>query len=584
MRASRPADYEGRTPTRQVGQPASKTGPMHASSTPDDHPASRRPTLSVFALAVGIVFFAFSLTPSLIPRDYVLQGVLGGVVMALGYGLGQFGLLLWRYVELPLARDRLGRVLNGLALGAALILAIAFLGETADWQNSIRARVGMAPVDAGHPAYVALIALIVFTPLWIAGWAFQLLMDTLRRQLRRVIPVRLANLLGLALAAYVAWALIDGFVIQRFLAFADDAYGQASALFDPDIARPEAELASGGPVSLIDWNDMGRWGRNFAATGPDADAISAFTGRPAKEPIRVYVGRNSAPTPAERTEIAFAEMLRTGAFERKVLVIAMPVGSGWLDAGSHDPLEIMHDGDIATVAVQYSYLTSWISLVFETDAGLDQAQTLFDRVYRHWRSLPEDRRPELYLHGLSQGALVSQSSVDLLTLMAAPIDGALWAGPPFASGLWGRITRARAPDSPYWLPQVNDGEVVRFVNQDTDLLDDAAHRWGPVRIVYLQYGSDPIVFFDPLSALRRPVWMDEEPAPDVSPELRWYPFVTLFQLALDMAISLNIERGYGHKYIAEDYIPAWVAVTRPKGWTDEDTQRLIDRFRGFDGG
>ena len=119
MRASRPADYEGRTPTRQVGQPASKTGPMHASSTPDDHPASRRPTLSVFALAVGIVFFAFSLTPSLIPRDYVLQGVLGGVVMALGYGLGQFGLLLWRYVELPLARDRLGRVLNALALVVA---------------------------------------------------------------------------------------------------------------------------------------------------------------------------------------------------------------------------------------------------------------------------------------------------------------------------------------------------------------------------------------------------------------------------------------------------------------------------------
>lgn len=87
-----------------------------------------------------------------------------------------------------------------------------------------------------------------------------------------------------------------------------------------------------------------------------------------------------------------------------------------------------------------------------------------------------------------------------------------------------------------------------------------------------------------MSALRRPVWMDEEPAPDVSPELRWYPFVTLFQLALDMALSLNIERGHGHKYIAEDYIPAWVAVTRPKGWTDEDTQRLIDRFRGFDAG
>ena len=59
-----------------------------------------------------------------------------------------------------------------LALVVAVGLALYFLLEVVDWQNSIRARVGMAPVDAAHPAYVALIALIVFTPLWIAGLGF----------------------------------------------------------------------------------------------------------------------------------------------------------------------------------------------------------------------------------------------------------------------------------------------------------------------------------------------------------------------------------------------------------------------------
>lgn len=546
--------------------------------------ASRRLTLSVFSLSIGIVFFAFSLTPSLIPRDYVLQGVLGGIVMALGYGLGQFGLLLWRYVELPVLGGTPNRALNAIVLVAAAALAVHFLGNTAEWQNSIRVRVGMEPVDATHPVNVAAIAAAVFVPLWILGWAFQLLLDTLRRQLRRLIPVRLANLLGLVLAAYAAWALIDGFLVQRFLAFADDVYGEAEALFEPEIARPDDPLKAGSPVSLVDWRAMGRWGRRFVATGPDAEAIAAFTGQPAEQPIRIYVGRNAAETPAERTEIAFAEMLRTGAFERKVLLIAMPVGSGWLDAGAHDPLEFMHGGDVATVSVQYSHLVSWISLVFESDAGLEQAQSLFDRVYDHWKVLPPDDRPELYLHGISQGALVSMASIDLFEMVAEPIDGAVWAGPPFGSDLWSRATGARDLGSPYWLPVVNEGEFVRFVNQNPANLTRGSADWGRVRAVFLQYGSDPIVFFDPLAALRRPPFMQAPTAPDVSPQLQWYPFVTLFQLALDMALSQNIAPGYGHRYIAQDYIPAWVAVTRPEGWTATDTTRLMQRFEGFDPG
>jgi uncharacterized membrane protein len=42
--------------------------------------------------------------------------------------------------------------------------------------------------------------------------------------------------------------------------------------------------------------------------------------------------------------------------------------------------------------------------------------------------------------------------------------------------------------------------------------------------------------------------------------------VTTFQLALDMAISLDVA-GFGHAYIARDYIDAWAAVTDPPGWT-----------------
>jgi uncharacterized membrane protein len=46
--------------------------------------------LSTGGLFVGLVFFALSLTPSLIPRQYWLQGILSGSVFAAGYAVGLF--------------------------------------------------------------------------------------------------------------------------------------------------------------------------------------------------------------------------------------------------------------------------------------------------------------------------------------------------------------------------------------------------------------------------------------------------------------------------------------------------------------
>ena len=44
--------------------------------------------VSVLGLSLGLLFFAASLTPSLIPRPALMQGALGGFLMALGYLTG----------------------------------------------------------------------------------------------------------------------------------------------------------------------------------------------------------------------------------------------------------------------------------------------------------------------------------------------------------------------------------------------------------------------------------------------------------------------------------------------------------------
>ncbi|HEX7007421.1 MAG TPA: alpha/beta-hydrolase N-terminal domain-containing protein, partial [Alphaproteobacteria bacterium] len=63
-------------------------------------------SLSGTGLILGTLFFAASLTPTLVPRTAVTQGVLGGSVFAVGYGAGVFLRWLWRYMELPVPRDR----------------------------------------------------------------------------------------------------------------------------------------------------------------------------------------------------------------------------------------------------------------------------------------------------------------------------------------------------------------------------------------------------------------------------------------------------------------------------------------------
>jgi uncharacterized membrane protein len=95
-----------------------------------------------------------------------------------------------------------------------------------------------------------------------------------------------------------------------------------------------------------------------------------------------------------------------------------------------------------------------------------------------------------------------------------------------------------------------------------------------LRVVYLQHASDAIVFYEPASIWRAPEWMREPRAPDVSPAIRFIPVVTQLQLALDMALALGVPGGYGHNYIADDYIDPWVAVTDPEGWSNADSARL----------
>ena len=537
--------------------------------------------LNRVSIVGAILFLAASLTPSLIPRDALLQGVLSGASLALGYAAGTFAHWLWNYLEFPAGAHKIRQRVFAVAGGIALLIAAASIWNWASWQDSLREMMSMSPLDGTRWFLAAVAALAVFAVLILLARLYLLVQHFIAIRLRRYIPRRVSYVIASVLGAWLFWVVAHGSIFSWLMRTADDTYATLDRFAGVEIPQPSEGWKTGSGESLIKWEEIGRTGREYLTGGPSRAELAAFGLVDALEPIRVYVGPRSADTVEARAALALRELIRVGAFERSVLVVAVPTGTGWMDPSAVNSLEYLHAGDVATVAMQYSYLASWMSLFFEPGYGAMSARALFAAVYGHWSSLPEDARPRLYQFGLSLGALSSERAANLYEVLEDPHHGAVWAGPPFASTVWRAATNNREAGSPAWLPKFGDGSIVRFTGQENSL-STFDKEWGPMRIVYLQYASDPITFFEPTMLFLKPAWMAEPRGPDVSPSLRWYPVVTALQIAVDVMFAAEVPRGFGHNYAASDYMDAWIAVTEPPGWDAERLSALRQTFRRFE--
>lgn len=528
-------------------------------------------------LVLGTLLFAASLTPSLLPRNVLTQGVVSGCSLAAGYGIGVLASWLRDYMGFPQIKGRFVRLAKLVAATGCAMVAVICLWQAAGWQNSIRTLMELELVETAYPLKVIPIALAVFAIMIALARFFQLMLHFVTIRVNRLLPRRVSQVIGVVAAVALFWSVINGVLFRGALVVADASYREFDKLIEPQTEQPTDPLKTGSKASLLDWRELGRAGREFISSGPTRAEISTLLGRSALEPIRVYVGLRSAETPEARAKLALEELKRVGGFDRSVLIVITPTGTGWVDPAALDSVEFLHGGAVASVALQYSYLGSWLYLLTGTSYGADAARALFKEIYGYWTTLPKDNRPKLYLHGLSLGAKNSEQSTDLIEILGDPLAGALWSGPPFSSRLWRFLTDHRNPGSPAWLPRFRDGSFVRFMNQQgyvTDPVPGPNTVWGPIRIVYLQYASDPATFFEYRSLHREPDWMLLPRGPDVSPQLRWYPIVTLLQLVADKFMATAAPIGHGHVYAPAHYVNAWIEVTDVRGWSHEEIARL----------
>ncbi|MGH3366125.1 MAG: alpha/beta hydrolase [Nocardioidaceae bacterium] len=520
----------------------------------------------------ALVFACLSLTPSLLPRNTLFQGVVTGITAAIGYALGVLGAWLWREFadRGPRTPTRRAWAFFFAAGGVALAVSLV-LGQI--WQHQLRALMGVPQENPFLLAWLLFVAAILFVALVGLGRALRRIYRWLSGLFARRMGARAARGLGIVVVVVTTAGLVSGVLWDGLLSLADRAFAVRDLATPAGVVKPSSDLRSGGPGSLIPWDSLGREGRKFTGGGPTTEAIAAFNGSPAQEPIRIYAGTASASNAEGRAALAVRDLDRAGGFDRSYLVVLTTTGSGWVDASASDSFEYMTGGDSAIIAMQYSHLPSWLSYLVDQEKAREAGRELFDAAYGEWAAMPTEDRPKLIVFGESLGSFGGETAFSGEHDLANRTYGSLFVGPPSFNHLYRDFTDDRDPGTPEVSPVYRDGRTVRFSNDPEQGIPPNSAPWSGPRVLYLQHPSDPIVWWSPTLIWDEPDWLDEPPGSDVVPQTTWIPFVTFWQITADLPLAMEVPAGHGHQYAGE-HVDGWNAILHPEGWTEAKLARL----------
>ena len=316
---------------------------------------------------------------------------------------------------------------------------------------------------------------------------------------------------------------------------------------------PENAYVSGGTASLVDWTTIGREGRRFVNMALTAEEITGVVGEPALNPIRAFVGLGTVDQQRvrdadEASDLAIRELEQLGAFDRKLLCLFSPTGTGYVNYVALETLEYLTRGDCASVAMQYSVLPSYLSLD-RTSLGEAQIRSFLNALRWRLSTLPDDERPRLVMFGESLGSWTAQEAFlgrGTKGYDRLGVDRALFIGTPWESR-WYRDWDA----DPALVDPDHDIVAVSDPGGWAALPQQARDR---ARVVLLTNDNDPIAKFTPQLLVQRPTWMggsETRPA-GVPRETYWRPVATFMITAIDVVNALNPIPGQfvatGHDY------------------------------------
>ncbi|MGC5614929.1 alpha/beta-hydrolase family protein [Georgenia sp. Z1491] len=509
-----------------------------------------------------------ALGPSLLPRQWWMTAVNVGLSQAYGYLVGEgtvagvrgVGRLAKLRSDMSPRTERRVKAVWQSALGVGT--ATAFL-RSLRRQNEIAELAGTEPVTAAGHAGGLVAGTAGFGVVLLAARATTAGARAISPVVRRVAPKVLVPVLSTGIAATAVVYASDRLLVRRALRRLAVQAKDQNARRAPGRSQPAEPERSGSPASLESFDTLGRHGQVFVSDGPRRADIERVTGTPALEPIRAYAGFLEDREIEETAEAACRELVRAGGLERSVVVVLTGTGSGWVQEWNGSSIEYLTGGDCAIVSMQYSYLPSGLAWVSDRHTAQRAGIALFEAVERAVRSLPPEKQPKLYVGGESLGTDGGLAAFSSAADMLERTDGGVWIGTPRFTRMWRELVASSRRGSPEVLPIVDHGRHVRFVSRPSELMHGAFGEpyvpWESPRFVFQQHSNDPVVFWSPDLLWRAPRWVREKAGRQVSKAVNWYPWVTFWQMAVDMPSSVTLQGGTAHSYHSE-LLPSWAAV------------------------
>ena len=547
--------------------------------------------LSFLGVIAALAMYAVSVSPSLMARSWTWHAVASGILVACGYVAGvvvqNVAQLVIRLTGLTISASE--PVELGFRIGIGALFALWWLYAVI--QSYRRARKAAALVNMPGETFgeyllgTAGAVVVSWMLLRIVG-ALNGLCWMLIASLDAHMPRPAAIVVSMVILFAIMFFLTSKVILRGGIGFFRRKAEQLNMRTARGIYQPVVPERSASPASSVTWESVGGQGRVFLGRGPSRLDIAQVCGGVAMEPIRVYSGMPTGGSGIEQAAATVvAELHRTGAFDRAVILIAASTGSGWVDEWQVQPLEFLTRGNCATASLQYSYVPSALNWLTGLEPAQEASAALFAAVRAELDLMDEADRPALFVCGESLGAFASQSVFESFEDVLARVDGALWVGTPSFTPMHAALTAARHKGSPEVAPVVNNGRRVRFVNEPSDLRTDLYGRelgpWGFPRVVYAQHPSDPVVWWTNKLIWTQPDWLRERAGRDVSLNVEFTRFATYIQVLADLPVAGTAPGGHGHTY-HEELIPLWRGILGFDRLFDEAP--VHPRLAALDGG
>ncbi|MCF8611503.1 alpha/beta-hydrolase family protein [Gordonia sp. HY285] len=208
--------------------------------------------------------------------------------------------------------------------------------------------------------------------------------------------------------------------------------------------------------------------------------------------------------------------------DQTAVVVAVPTGSGWIDASAVDGFVSRFGGSVRFLAMQYSNVPSWQAYLRSPDTAGASAIAVLRALDEQSATLPNP--PHVYLYGQSLGAIGADAARAWADRTGVDVAGTVLSGAPAGS---------------------------------VESLPECARR------VSIANATDPVADFQASLLWRAPHHAGGTRTIGTTPSARppWTPVVSFVGTALDLAVSLDGPVGSGHHYGAEQGL----AVTQMPG-------------------